>query len=163
MEGILYRNGSQFPCLVSQWMYSGTARHYCMQKLNDNDFMKFVSRLSIPTIPHGWFSNRERSLVYPVVYLICTRKGQHTEIFVGCVDIVYEQRTQTNRKYRTIYLFLIPDKLWFAISDCLGSSHPDRPRQVQLDSVHSDIGRQNSSLSPGPNQINRRWQEMFGC
>ena len=45
MEGILYRNGSQFPCLVSQWMYSGTARHYCMQKLNGDDFMKFVSKL----------------------------------------------------------------------------------------------------------------------
>ena len=80
-----------------------------------------------------------------------------------CVDIVYEQRTQTNRKYRTTYLFLSPDKLWFVISDCLGSSLPDRLRQVRLDMEHYDIGRQKFSLSPGPNQINRRWQGMFGC
>ena len=48
LEGILYRGGSRFPCLVSQWMHTGTARRYCRSELSGANFMGFVSKLLFP-------------------------------------------------------------------------------------------------------------------
>ena len=46
MEGVVYRDNSPYPCLVSRWMSMGTASKYCAETINNVDFLKFVSRYS---------------------------------------------------------------------------------------------------------------------
>ena len=82
MEGVVYRDGSRFPCLVSRWIPSGTASKYCATAPEDFNILKFVSQCLCLRRSCSLYGSC-RFPAYRMDYLICTEETQRMGIFEG--------------------------------------------------------------------------------